>query len=57
MSLNNSRFSYFLHFIYPSEHEIKGTTDTKKSASYIKMDSWERLMQNSTTRVMTLPFL
>ena len=57
MSLNNSRFSNFLHLIYPSEHEIKGTTDTGKFASYIKMDSWERVMQNSTTIVMTLPFL
>jgi hypothetical protein len=39
MSLNNSRFSDFLHLIYPSEHEVKGATDTGKSASYIKMDS------------------
>jgi hypothetical protein len=31
--------SDFLHLIYPSEHKIKGATDTGKSASYIKMDS------------------
>ena len=35
LSLNNSRFGDFLHLIYPSQLEIKDTTDTVKSASYL----------------------
>jgi hypothetical protein len=33
LSLNNSRFSNYLHLIYPNELEVKYTTDTQKSAS------------------------
>jgi hypothetical protein len=29
----NSRFSDYLHLIYPIELEVKDTTDTQKSAS------------------------
>ena len=35
LSLNNNRFSIHLHLIYPSELEIKDTTDTDKSVSYL----------------------
>ena len=37
LSLNNNRFSDHLHLIYPSELEIKDTTDTNKSASYLDL--------------------
>ena len=35
LSLNNSKFSEYLHEIYPDELEIKDTTDSPKSASYL----------------------
>ena len=35
LSLNNSRFGDFIDRIYPIEFEIKETTDTDTSASYI----------------------
>ena len=35
LSLNNSRFSDYLHLIYPKELEIKDTTDSPKSACYL----------------------
>ena len=34
LSLNNSRFSDYLHCIYPNELKVKDTTDTPKSTSY-----------------------
>jgi hypothetical protein len=34
-SVNNSRFGDYLQCIYPNELEVKFTTDTKKSASYL----------------------
>ena len=37
LSLNSSRFWDFLHLIYPSQLEIKDTTDTVKSASYLDL--------------------
>ena len=37
LSLNNSRLGDFLHLIYPSQPEIKDTTDTIKSASYLDL--------------------
>jgi len=47
LSLNNSRFGDFSDRIYPIELEIKDTTDTDKSASYlglhIEIDSEGRL--------------
>ena len=50
LSLNNSRFGDFVHRIYSIELEIKDTTDTGRSASYIDVhflhlgnDSEERL--------------
>ena len=35
LSLNNSRFCDFVDCIYPIELEIKKTTDTARSASYL----------------------
>ena len=47
LSLNNSRFGDFVDRIYPIEFEIKETTDTDTSASYIglhlEIDSEGRL--------------
>jgi hypothetical protein len=46
-SLNNSRFGNFVDRIYPIELEIKDTTDTDRSASYLdlhpEIDSERRL--------------
>jgi hypothetical protein len=35
LSLNNSKFGNFVDRIYPIEHEVKDTTDTDRSASYL----------------------
>jgi hypothetical protein len=47
LSLNNSRFGEFIDRIYPIELEIKDTTDTDRSASYLdlhlEIDSERRL--------------
>jgi hypothetical protein len=47
LSLNNSRFGDFVDRIYPIELDIKDTTDTDRSASYLdlylEIDSKERL--------------
>jgi hypothetical protein len=37
LSLNNSRFGDFVDRIYPNELEIKDTTDTDRSASYLDL--------------------
>jgi hypothetical protein len=37
LSLNNSRFGDFVDRIYPIEVEIKDTTDTDRSASYLDL--------------------
>jgi hypothetical protein len=37
LSLNNSRFGDFVDHIYPIEFEIKDTTDTYSSASYLDL--------------------
>jgi hypothetical protein len=37
ISLNNSKFGDFVDCIYPIELEIKDTTDTTKSASYLDL--------------------
>ena len=36
-SINNSRFAEFLPLIYPPELEIKETTDTASSASFLDL--------------------
>ena len=50
LSLNKSRFGDFFHRIYPIELEIKDTTDTDRSASYLglhlEIDSDGRLRTN-----------
>jgi hypothetical protein len=35
LSINNSRFAEFLPLIYPPELEVKETTDTVSSASFL----------------------
>jgi hypothetical protein len=37
LSLNNSSFGDFVDHIYPNEREIKDTTDTDRSASYLDL--------------------
>ena len=37
LSLNNSRFINYIHLVYPNELEIKDTTDTFMSASYLDL--------------------
>ena len=37
LSLNNSRFGDFVDLIYPIEFEIKDTTDTDRSTSYLDL--------------------
>jgi hypothetical protein len=37
LSLNNSRFGDFVDRVYPIEFEIKDTTDTDRSASYLDL--------------------
>ena len=37
LSLNNPYFSQYLHLIYPSELEIKDTTDIRRTASYLDL--------------------
>ena len=37
LSINNSRFAEFLPLIYPPELEVKETTDTASSASYLDL--------------------
>jgi hypothetical protein len=49
LSLNNSRFGDFVDGIYPNELEIKDTTDTDTSASYIGL----HLAINSEGRLRT----
>ena len=39
LSLNNSRFGDFVVCIYPIELEIKDSTDTDRSASYLDIHS------------------
>jgi hypothetical protein len=50
LSINNSRFAEFLPLIYPSELEIKETTDTASSASfldlYLEFDDNDQLSTN-----------
>jgi hypothetical protein len=37
LSINNSRFAEFLPLIYPPELEVKDTTDTASSASFLDL--------------------
>ena len=49
LSLNNSRFGDFVDRIYPIDLEIKDTTDTDRSASYLGI----RLENDSEGRLKT----
>ena len=55
LSINNSRFAQFLPLIYPPEVEIKETTDTASSASfldlYLEYTSVLKCMINGTTSI------
>jgi hypothetical protein len=56
LSLNNSRFVDFVDRIYPIELEIKDTTDTDRSASYLdlhlEIDSEGEYERKFTTKEM-----
>jgi hypothetical protein len=52
LSLNNSSFGDFVDRIYPIEHEIKDTTDTDRSASFLDL----HLEIDSEGRLRTKPF-
>ena len=52
LSINKSRFGDFVDRIYPIELEIKDTTDTDTSASYIGL----RLEIDSEGRLRTKPY-
>jgi hypothetical protein len=56
LSLNNSRFGDFVVRIYPIELEIKDTTDTDRSASYLdlhlEINSDDCSERNFSTKVM-----
>jgi hypothetical protein len=47
LSINNDNFHHYIHLIYPDELEIKDSTESDKSASYldtlINIDSNGRL--------------
>jgi hypothetical protein len=64
LSLNNSRFGDFVDRIYPIELEIKDTTDTDRSASYLEIDSEGRLRTKHYNKrdhfnfpIVTFPFI
>jgi hypothetical protein len=60
LSINNSRFAEFLPLIYPPELEVKETTDTASSASFLDLyleldDSGQistKFMINGTTSIL-----
>ena len=50
LSLNNSRFGDFVDRIYPIELEIKDTTNTDRSASYLDLHLEIGSEENETLR-------
>jgi hypothetical protein len=46
LSINNSRFAEFLPLIYPPELEVKETTDTASSASFLDLTTVVKSVQN-----------
>ena len=53
LSINNSRFAEFLPLIYPPELEVKETTDTASSASFLDLyNSVLKFMINGTTSIL-----
>ena len=68
LSLNNSRFVNYLHSIFPNELEVKDTTDTQKSDSFLDLhpetDNEGRLKtklydkrDNFTFPIVNIPFI
>ena len=68
LSLNNSRFGDFVDRIYPMELEIKDTTDTDRSASYLDLhleidsEGWLRTKlyderDNFSFPILNFPFI
>ncbi len=68
LSLNNPRFGDYLDHIYPRELEIKDTTDSAKSASYLDillaLDDERKLMtklydkrDDFSFQIVNFPFL
>ena len=57
MSQNNSCFGDYLHRINPNEFEVKDTTDTQMSASYLglhfEIDNGGRLIRKLYTTNVT----
>ena len=51
LSLNNSKFGDYVDFIYPEELEIKDTTDTSTSASYLDILLGIDKDQHLTTKI------
>jgi hypothetical protein len=52
LSINNSRFAEFLPLIYPPEQEIKETTDTSSSTSFLTYTSNLTTVVNSVLKFM-----
>ena len=52
LSLNNPHFSECLHLIYPHELEIKDTTETRRSASYLDL-----LLEINPDGILSLGFM
>ena len=46
LSINNSRFAEFRPLIYPPELEVKETTDTASSASFLKIINFPNMCSN-----------
>jgi hypothetical protein len=47
LSINNSRFAEFLPLIYPPELEVKETTDTASSASFLNCSLTQQILSHS----------
>ena len=58
LSRNHSRFCDFVDRIYPIELEIKDTTDTDRSASYLDLhleinsEGWSKCMEASKLKAL-----
>ena len=63
LSLNNSRFGDVVDRIYPIELEIKDTTNTDRSASYLDLhlgtdsEGWVRTKLYSNFNIVNFPFV
>jgi hypothetical protein len=57
LSLNNSPFGNYLHHIYPNELEVKDTTVTQKSASYLDLHLEIDKSDDFTFPIVNFPFI